>query len=108
MNKIIQDKSISELINEHNIICDELRSRGVSIKKINHHYVGERIGALTIIEEIGKEITESGWYKKWYKCRCDCGKEMETTGQYLYKCKTIQSCKTCRHRGIYATKKRNE
>jgi hypothetical protein len=38
-------------------------------------YIGQRFGKLVVTEYLGTVTDSSGWQRKQYLCKCDCGKE---------------------------------
>ena len=57
--------------------------------KIN--LLGNRYGKLVVIAEAEGRYTSGGQYKSYWKCLCDCGKEVEISGEKLRKGHT-KSC----------------
>jgi len=56
--------------------------------------VGSRFGTLTVVSRCENKITSGGGIKTNWVCLCDCGNEVEKTGQTLKKSKTCgRSCK---------------
>ncbi|MCR5321694.1 MAG: DUF2726 domain-containing protein [Lachnospiraceae bacterium] len=53
--------------------CKTIRKKYVPAKRLPRNYVGERIGALTILEELESHITPNGSKQRIVKCQCDCG-----------------------------------
>lgn len=53
--------------------------------------LGKRYGRLLVTEILPSRFQPSGVLERWCKCKCDCGREMETRTASLYNGKT-QSC----------------
>lgn len=85
-----------ELANINNLSAVELKKRGIAAKSTRHHFVGQKIGKLTIFELLGKTVDEkSGWQQNWFNCLCECYETIKTTSQYLNTCKGTACCKNC-------------
>lgn len=44
---------------------------------------GQRFDKLTVIKDIEFKQQVKGHSRRWYLCRCDCGREKETMGNFL-------------------------
>lgn len=53
--------------------CKTIKKKYIPAKRLPRNYVGERIGALTILEELESHITPNGSKQRIVKCQCDCG-----------------------------------
>lgn len=56
--------------------------------------LGTRFGKLTVIEDVGFKTQVEGHKRRTYKCRCDCGKIIELSGNRL-KTGNTKSCGNC-------------
>ena len=67
---------------------------------------GTKFGKLTIIEAIGYKPQYTGSQKNrmWYRCKCDCGNEIETSGNRLKENHTISCGKCLTSKGEYKIK----
>lgn len=80
-------------VNPYNIIsglskdCGCGRNKKVSDMMSINSLVGERYGKLIVLEEIGK----NKWGKIMYKCKCDCGNEVNVLSNSL-RTNHTQSC----------------
>lgn len=54
--------------------------------------VGDKIGKLTLVEQIGKYEQPSGKQRPLWKCQCDCGEFIEVKSSSFHK---NSSCKMC-------------
>ena len=76
--------------NKHNGIIKYNEQQSNDSKIAN----GTRFGKLVVIEDIGFRQQTKGHNRRWYKCKCDCGKEKEAMGNML-KSGQISSCGHC-------------
>lgn len=64
---------------------------------------GQKYGMLTVIEEAENQFSPSGYLKRMWKCRCDCGNEVIAIQTYLLHCQSgMPNC------GCYTKKKIKE
>lgn len=59
--------------------------------------VGDRVGKLTLIEQIGKFTQPSGKQRPLWKCQCDCGKHIEIKSSSFHKNSSCKECFNPRH-----------
>lgn len=64
---------------------------------------GKRFGALTVLFRVGDHITTGGNHHHMYRCRCDCGKELDVQGGLL-KNGNVKSCGCMRNSWISKSK----
>lgn len=57
-----------------------------------HNYIGEKIGQLTVLEELDPHITPNGSKQRIIKCRCDCGNIVSIR---LSSAKKSKKCREC-------------
>ena len=72
--------------------CKTVRKKLVSPKRPPHNYIGERIGTLTVLEELEPHMTPNGSKQRIIKCLCDCGNIFTVR---LTSALNTQKCRDC-------------
>lgn len=63
-----------------------------------HNYVGERIGQLTVLEELEPHVTPNGSKQRIVRCRCDCGNVITIRLTAALESKKCRKCSGREHR----------
>ena len=72
--------------------CKAVRKKHERNGRIPHNYVGEKIGQLTVLEELAPHITPNGSKQRIVKCQCNCGNVFITR---LSSAQKAQKCGDC-------------
>ena len=65
--------SLTTITFNHSICVETIMSNDVKSSSRYHSYIGEKIGFLTVIDELQPHITPNGSKQRIVKCQCECG-----------------------------------
>lgn len=78
---------------------DGLKKYNLEQSEKNKIKIGTRFGKLVVIEDLGFRTQVPGHQRRWYKCKCDCGNEIEVMGNSL-KFNHNSSCGKCNYSSL--------
>lgn len=77
------------LLKNGNTVSCGCQARSVLIKynieasEKNKIQIGEKFGKLIVTEDLGFRKHVEGHNRRWYKCKCECGRDTEASGNQL-------------------------